>query len=1060
MNDDERWLEIAGLILDGQPVAWDTIPGSRGDVSADALRVIAEVAGLHRSGERFDRWGTLAIQEQIGHGTFGDVYRARDATLDRDVALKLVDYTPSATAPDEGRLLARVRHSNVVIVHGAAIHDGRYGIWMEFIRGRTLAAVVREQGPLAPEDVTAIGIDVCRALTAVHESGLLHGDIKAHNVMREDGGRIVVMDFGTGRVVNDGAAGDRLAGTPLYLAPEVLSGVAPDVRADVYSAGVLLYYLLTGAHPVEGSTLDEVRAAHASGVRIEVRSRRPEIPRPLAATIERAIAIEPLDRFDSAAAFEHALGESFAPRARSSNKRFVAMLAASGTIAGLLVGAFALFASRQHLWDRDEASGAPPTHRQITFVGDAYFPTISRDGKFLAYVRAPPDALQSTVFVQDRSGGPPRPVFSGARLSELGWSHDGSELLVSANDQTLIVPRLGGQPRLVGPHLSWRSWSPDDARFAGITRDRKAILFVDSRTGAYTQIPLTGSFASMTGIDWSPTGDLLLFETADAQRRYAIWTIRVDGSHQEKIAESPLPSWPRWSPKGNAIYYFRDYQPRDLMKLPVSDRTGKATGSPRVVLAGLQAGPEFTISTDGQQLAYTREITRENLWVASTTRSGASASDVRQLTSGTTQDEMVSVSPDGRRIAFLRMAVNGENVFVIPIDGGTPTQITFLNSIASPPVWSPDARTIAFVSTDGGQPRIWLVSATGGTPRALNQTRFGGSLSWAPNASILYQESVSRIFQALNPITGEQRPLVGDTFGADVSGAWTSPDNSQVVTYRSRDPLGIWLIPLRQPSHATMLTSLPLSPNIVGSISQSVDALALRGRDVTFVAHMRNDVSSLGTEGGCFVQVTRPNRQVRFLPIVHDQPGQSQTWRTVTIAGRVDGDAERVAIGCSLIRPGQMWVDDVRLQSKDRAGHWQVVPLKNAGFEEADERRKPLGWDWFSPGGYRYEITNANPYSGRHCLTIKSTYVPAIFYPIGWSRDGKSVYAYNVEHSTQIVMIRTDGGEFHPVMELPVTEGQTSGGRLAITPDGQRAVYSARQRQSDVWIAQNFDSGR
>ena len=330
--DDDRWLEIAGLILDGKPVAWETVTGDRrpDDPSADALRVIADVADLHRAppSEPVRRWGTLVILEQVGHGTFGDVYRARDAALDRDVALKLVDYTPSATAPDEGRLLARVRHSNVVTVHGAAIQDGRYGIWMEFIRGRTLAAVVREHGPLPVEDVTAIGIDVCRALTAVHESGLLHGDIKPQNVMQEDGGRIVVMDFGTGRVVTD-AVDDRLAGTPLYLAPEVLFGAPPDVRADVHSAGVLLYYLLTGAHPVEGSSLDEVRSAHESGARTPVRSRRRGIPRPLAAIIERAIAVEPSDRFESAAAFERALRESSAKRARAFNRRNVAWMAAS-----------------------------------------------------------------------------------------------------------------------------------------------------------------------------------------------------------------------------------------------------------------------------------------------------------------------------------------------------------------------------------------------------------------------------------------------------------------------------------------------------------------------------------------------------------------------------------------------------------------------------------------------------------------------------------------------------------------------------------------------------------
>jgi serine/threonine-protein kinase len=342
MTDDERLLEIAGLILDGESVPWGKLPGDRAaeDASADALRVIADVAALHRAphGEPVRRWGTLAIQEQIGHGTFGDVYRARDSALDRDVALKLIDHTSSTTGPDEGRLLARVRHSNVVTVHGAAIHDGRYGIWMEFIRGRTLAAIVRDHGPLVAEDVTAIGIDVCRALTAVHDSGLLHGDIKPQNVMREESGRIVVMDFGTGRVVTDGAGADRLAGTPLYLAPEVLFGAAPDVRSDIYSAGVLLYYLLTGAYPVEGDTLDEIRAEHASGAKTPVRSRRPDMPRRLAAVIERAIATEPSDRFESAAALERELCDLFAKPSRALSKQLVALIGIAVLITAVVAG--------------------------------------------------------------------------------------------------------------------------------------------------------------------------------------------------------------------------------------------------------------------------------------------------------------------------------------------------------------------------------------------------------------------------------------------------------------------------------------------------------------------------------------------------------------------------------------------------------------------------------------------------------------------------------------------------------------------------------------------------
>src|SRR5204862_2087023 len=128
---------------------------------------------------------------------------------------------------DEARMLAQVRHPNVVTVYGADRCEGRVGLWMEFIHGQTLEQVVCERGPFGAGEATLIGLDLCRALSAVHRAGLLHRDIKAHNVMREDGGRIVLMDFGTGfdHAVDSEASARGLAGTPLYLAAEILDGV-------------------------------------------------------------------------------------------------------------------------------------------------------------------------------------------------------------------------------------------------------------------------------------------------------------------------------------------------------------------------------------------------------------------------------------------------------------------------------------------------------------------------------------------------------------------------------------------------------------------------------------------------------------------------------------------------------------------------------------------------------------------------------------------------------------------------------------------------------------------
>src|SRR6187401_340854 len=150
-------------------------------------------------------WGPLRVMQKIGRGRFGDVYRAWDPRLDREVALKLLRHRPADRDPlgasviEEGRMLARVRHPNIVTIHGAERINDRVGLWMELIDGETLHQVFEAGGPLAPADVAAIGAQVAQALEAVHRAGLIHRDIKAQNVMRDGDGRIVLMDFGTGR---------------------------------------------------------------------------------------------------------------------------------------------------------------------------------------------------------------------------------------------------------------------------------------------------------------------------------------------------------------------------------------------------------------------------------------------------------------------------------------------------------------------------------------------------------------------------------------------------------------------------------------------------------------------------------------------------------------------------------------------------------------------------------------------------------------------------------------------------------------------------------------------
>jgi hypothetical protein len=261
-----------------------------------------------------EQWGRYRLVQKVGAGGFGQVYRAWDADLEREVAIKLLhqhisDDHAGRRVRQEGKALAKISQSNVVAVHGVEVHQGRAGLCMEFVRGQTLEDVVRTRGAFGEREAMIIGEDVCRALSAVHRNGYLHRDVKARNVMREQAGRIVLMDFGTGRETQQGPeAVSDLTGTPIYMAPEVLEGRPASVRSDVYSVGVLLFYLVSGAHPVQARSSKELKAAHREGRRRYLSEWRSDLTADFVRVVDRAIAPKPEDRYPNAAALFEALG--------------------------------------------------------------------------------------------------------------------------------------------------------------------------------------------------------------------------------------------------------------------------------------------------------------------------------------------------------------------------------------------------------------------------------------------------------------------------------------------------------------------------------------------------------------------------------------------------------------------------------------------------------------------------------------------------------------------------------------------------------------------------------
>ena len=269
------------------------------------------------------QWGPFELRERVGQGGFGEVYRAYDPTLQREVAVKLL--LPGAQREQlqesilrEARAMAKVTHANIVPIYGVKEYDGRLGMWSAFVRGRTLSELLRTNGPFGEREVVNIGIDLCRAVSAVHAAGLLHGDIKSNNAMREEGGRILLMDFG---LTQERDSQVFRGGTPGYLAPEMRQGSAATVRTDVYALGVLLYHLLTGKYPPE------------EGATWNLLELRPDISPDLVRAIHTAIDPEPARRFASAAHMASALAEGssqisgmtpFAPRRKSRPKWMIA----------------------------------------------------------------------------------------------------------------------------------------------------------------------------------------------------------------------------------------------------------------------------------------------------------------------------------------------------------------------------------------------------------------------------------------------------------------------------------------------------------------------------------------------------------------------------------------------------------------------------------------------------------------------------------------------------------------------------------------------------------------
>jgi len=430
--DPELERAIAHL-LDADAADWSIATGllASRPQQLEALRVVADVAaGCRRLQQAVAtnappaplfRWGGLEAREQVASGASADVYRAYDPALGIEVALKLHRAAPhSPTAARflaEAHHLARVRQRNVVGVYGAALHDGRAGLWCEWIDGHTLTQTLQQQGAYAPAEAAYVGVELCAALDALHAAGILHGDLKPANVLRERGGRIVLVDLGAGGKAQEINSATADYGTPAYLPPEVLAGAERKPEHDLYALGRLIETLLAGHDP----------AAPASV--------HPALQRVLA----RATAADPAARYAQAAELRRDLtlalaeihGVAAAPP-QPARRRWLAALAAAGVLAlGLLAARHWMIASPWNtdlqLQRRTDAGAAPLASGATLAQGDRLVLDLSSSRPLHVYVLNEDAGGDLHVLFPLRGLDLANPLTAGARV-RLPGSKDGREL--------------------------------------------------------------------------------------------------------------------------------------------------------------------------------------------------------------------------------------------------------------------------------------------------------------------------------------------------------------------------------------------------------------------------------------------------------------------------------------------------------------------------------------------------------------------------------------------------------------------------------------------------------
>ena len=692
----------------------------------------------------------------------GDVYRARDPQLGREVAIKVLptalwhDADRQRTFEREARAAASLNHSNVVAVHDFGVHEGIGFIVTELLQGETLRQRINGQ-PLPPQIAVEYTIQIASGLAAGHDRGIVHRDIKPENVFVTNDGRIKILDFGlakmtdgadaTATVTLDGVSLRPVMGTAGYMSPEQARGLRTDHRSDIFSAGAVLYEMLAGFAPFRRGTASQTVSAILHDEPPELTGVAPQ----LEAIVRRCLAKRPEERFQSIRdlifelkALPPAALRAVPHRQRRRSLRMTAFVALMLLIAAV-AATIGYFAGR-----RPAPTPVLRIHRLTDFPGIEEFPSISPDGRSVAFTASRKGFRQ--IFITLIAGGIPVQITNDAADHQAPrWSPDGNSLVYfsaaganEAEGTISSIPALGGSPRRITDSIGSADISKD-GRLAYFRLMSGQVQLVSSSLDG-TNVELIGR--SVPGYHlyprWSPDGQRIAFQRGDGVR-FDLFVISRSGGQARQIThDRHMIRGLGWSPDGEGIIH-------------ASSRGSTLPYLPPLALwlVLLNGGPARQVTPSDTwyeqpdvhgrtgSVSAARVRMRFDIW-SFPFESGA-ADNVRravQLTHQTGQVLTPSASPDGEHIAFLSDSGGHGNLWVMSSRRGDLRQITFEDDPAvtvGVPVWSPDGSSIAFVSSKGKtgyEFGVWIVDPDGRNLRNIAKRGLGAA--WSPDGRWLY----------------------------------------------------------------------------------------------------------------------------------------------------------------------------------------------------------------------------------------------------------------------------------------------------------------------------------